>query len=175
MMTDKFNDNKFSPETEAVVDLHSDYKESFELPHSKVKDMSPATPEKWKENFSTMMIQMKRCIAKWECSGQGEGGNIEPGDDEEQEEGSAPLVVDEFGSLTKQSKVALDSRESFFFGHQPYLLYFWHMLNKHNLLGSSLNRLDNSVTATNGGMGALLYGAVCTRPGDVHLYILPQH
>jgi hypothetical protein len=102
--------------------------------------------------FSTMMIQMKRCISKWERSGQGKGGIIEPDGnegEEEKEDGTAPVV--EFGSFANQSKVALDSQHSFFPFYQLYLLYLWHMLEKHNLLGSSLSRLNISVAATNGG------------------------
>jgi hypothetical protein len=46
MMSDKFNDQTFSPQTESVINLHSDYKESEAIPHSKVSHMLPATPEK---------------------------------------------------------------------------------------------------------------------------------
>ena len=124
------------------------------LYHSLVKNMAVATPEKCKEKISTALIAMKRCIAKWERSGQGEGGNIEEeeGDDEEQDSSSSNSQA-KFGSLNNRSKIALDSRESFFNSHQSYLLYLWYMLDKHNLLSNSLNRLETTVSATNGGVG----------------------
>jgi hypothetical protein len=138
-MSNLFNDPTFAPETEAVVDLHTDYVESEILLHLYVKEMSPATPEKCKDKFSTMMIQMKRCISKWERSGQDKRGIIEPDGnegEEEKEDGAAPVV--KFGSFANRSKVALDSQHSFFPFYQLYLLYLWHMLERHNLLGSSL-------------------------------------
>jgi hypothetical protein len=154
MLSEKFNDDTFTPESEAVTDLHSDYKDSIVLYHSLVKNMAVATPEKCKEKISSALIAMKRCIAKWERSGQGEGGNIEEeeGDDEEQDSSSLNSQA-KFGSLNNRSKIALDSRESFFNSHQSYLLYLWHMLDKHNLLSTSLNRLEATVSATNGGVG----------------------
>jgi ElaB/YqjD/DUF883 family membrane-anchored ribosome-binding protein len=160
MLSEKFNDDTFTPESEAVQDLHSDYKDSIVLYHSLVKNMTVATPEKCKEKISSAMIAMKRCIAKWERSGQGEGGNIEEeeeeeeeGDDEEQDSPSSKNSPAKFGSLNRRSKIALDSRESFFNSHQSYLLYLWHMLDKHNLLSTSLNRLETTVSATDGGVG----------------------
>jgi hypothetical protein len=51
-MSDTFNNPTFAPETEAVVDLHTDYVESEILLHSYVKEMSAATPEKCKANLA---------------------------------------------------------------------------------------------------------------------------
>jgi hypothetical protein len=97
-MSGTFNDPTFAPETEAVVDLHTDYVESEILLDSYVKEMPAATPEKCKDKFSTMMIQMKRYISKWERSGQGKGGIIEPDGNEGEEElhrlsNSVPLPI----------------------------------------------------------------------------------
>jgi hypothetical protein len=151
-VSDTFNDPTFAPETEAVANFHTDYVKSEILLRLYMKEMSAATPEKYGDKFSTMMIQMKRCISKWERSGQGKGGIIEPdGNEGEEEKEDETATVVEFGSFANWSKVALDSPHSFLPFYQPYLLYCWHMLEKHNLLGSSLNQLNISFAATNEG------------------------
>jgi hypothetical protein len=45
----------------------------------------------------------------------------------------------------------LDQRHAFFEYEQQYLLYLWYMLEKHDLLGCSLQRLDDGVSAGDGG------------------------
>jgi hypothetical protein len=98
-----------------------------------------------------MINQMKRCIAKWERSGQGKGGNIEPEDIDEEQDGAAPVAEPQFRLLSNRSETALDSRHSFFHFQQTYLMYFWHMLDKHTLFGTSLLQLDKSGASSNGG------------------------
>jgi hypothetical protein len=54
-----------------------------------------------------MMIQMKRCISKWEPSGQGEGSIIEQdGNEGEEEKEDGTTLVFEFCSFANRSKVA---------------------------------------------------------------------
>jgi hypothetical protein len=36
--------------------------------------MTPATAEKVEDKWSSMVLEMNRCIANWQKSGQGEGG-----------------------------------------------------------------------------------------------------
>jgi hypothetical protein len=150
LMSELYNDPNFSPHTECIRNLHTDFLQTETLSYSLVKRMLPATPEKCKHKFCSMMVQMKQCIAKWErhCEPGKEGGNtsIEPqeesdddADDDEQDGAAAPstTVVGLFGSLTNRSKVAMDSRQSFFPRNRSYLLYLWHMLDKHHLLTST--------------------------------------
>ncbi len=59
----------------------------------------------------------------------------------------------EFGSLENHSQTALANRQNFFRDCQLYLLYLWEMLNKHDLLGSALQKLNNTVSAVNGTSG----------------------
>jgi hypothetical protein len=106
--------------------------------------MSQASPEKCENKFSSMMVDLKRVIANWEKSGQGDGGV----DDDEEDIGDG-----RFGSLQNRDRGALDCRCNFVKYHQSYLLYLWHMLDKHNLLVSSLQRLDTKVAASNGATG----------------------
>jgi hypothetical protein len=111
--------------------------------HVEVANLTPATAEKVEDKWSSMILEMNRCIANWQKSGQGEGG-IDDADN----------VSDrEFGSLSNRSQHALATRETFFKDRQLYLLYLWCMLDKHALLGSALQKLNNSVSATNGAGG----------------------
>ena len=90
-----------------------------------------------------MVLEMNRCSANWQKSGQGEGG-INDADNE---------VDQEFGSLENRSQTALANRQNFFCDRQLYLLYLWEMLNKHDLLSSALQKLNNTVSAVNGTSG----------------------
>jgi hypothetical protein len=147
MISNKWNDPSFAPEKEEIPDLHSEFDLSEEIPHQLVAEMAPATPEKCQSKFSRLMVSLIRVIQNWGKSGQGDGGK-----DSEDEESDDEIV---FGSLQNRSSGALDQRYSFVEYSQMYLLYWWHMLDKHDLLGSSLQRLDDSVAASNGGEGVL--------------------
>ena len=59
----------------------------------------------------------------------------------------------EFGSLTRCSQGALNSRANFLGTSQPYILYLLEYLNAHDLLKMSFQRLDPKVAAKNGGKG----------------------
>jgi hypothetical protein len=61
-----------------------------------------------------------------------------------------------FGSLKNRSQRALDSRSSFFVNKQPYLLYLWEVLENHDLLVSSMQRLNSIAIAANGADGITL-------------------
>ena len=50
---------------------------------------------------------------------------------------------------------SLNSREKFFDENQLYLLYLWHMMNKHGLVGLLMNLLHESIAAMNGAEGVL--------------------
>ncbi len=93
-----------------------------------------------------MVLEMNRCSANWQKSGQGEGG-INDADNE---------VDQEFGSLENRSQTALANRQNFFCDRQLYLLYLWEMLNKHDLLSSALQKLNNTMSLANGASGVPL-------------------
>ena len=170
LISDKFNDPTFTPVTEALPTLHSDFTCSEEIGHDLVKHFSRATPEKCQSKFASMILQMNRGIARWERSGQGEGGIITfdnevdqeetPGEEEEHdsfftgiEESGDAATAPQYGILTNRSQIALDSRHCFFAYHQSYLLYMWEMLSRHDLLRSSFQKLDEAVASSNGARG----------------------
>lgn len=175
LMADKFNDPSFNPVSEQLPHLHSDFICSEDIGHDSVKEISRATPEKCQSKLAAMILQMNRCIAKWERSGQGEGGHVDStststessgdevmADEQDQdsfftgvddETGAETKVTHYYGTLNDRSKVALDSRHCFFPYHQSYLLYLWEMLSKHDLLRSSLQKLDDIVASSDGAKG----------------------
>ena len=168
MMSDKWNDPHFSPCTIIMGELHSDFAFPIVIDHDIVSDMAPATPEKVKDRWSSLVHALKRNIENWEMSGQGDGGCLTYDIDDEDslgcaEEYSMEKLSDElsadprpkpaFGKLNNRPRAALDSRASFFRDKESYLLYLWEVLDNNNLIVSSMQRLDNSVAAMNGADG----------------------
>ena len=47
----------------------------------------------------------------------------------------------------------MDKRVNFVTYHQSYLLYLWHVLEKYDLMSSSMQRLDKSIASSNGADG----------------------
>jgi hypothetical protein len=90
-----------------------------------------------------MILEMNRCIANWQKSGQGDGGISD-----------LDNVSDrEFGSLSNHLQHALATSHTYFKDRQLYLLYLWCMLDKHALLGSAMQKLNAAVSSTNGARG----------------------
>ena len=146
LVADKWNDIKFEPETEVFEELHSEYSRPIKIPHHKVALLSLATPDKVQEKISTMNVLLQRLIRNWECSGQGDGGIDVINDCDK-------LVDHEFGQITNRSRGALHTRAAFLGTNQPYLLYFWEMLNKYQLLSTSFSELSSKISSKNGGKG----------------------
>ena len=59
----------------------------------------------------------------------------------------------QFGQLKDCSRGALNTRAAFLGTNQPYLLYFWQMLDKYQLLTTSFNELSSKISSKNGGEG----------------------
>lgn len=153
MLADKWNDPLFMPETEELDDLHSDFVLSQLLSFTQVENMAAATAEKCQGKLSSMIVELTRIIGNWEKSGQGDGGTLHDDTDSEQEDGDHEQTTFEFGALSGRRQGALDQRRMFFKQGQSYLLYLWHMLDKHGLRGPSFQKLDESISAGNGGKG----------------------
>jgi len=132
MMSRKWNDPQFSPSS-MIIDLHSDFYDPIAIDHDVVSDMIPATPEKVKEKWDCLMHELKRGIANWERSGQGDGGYLEEEDEEEDAEG-VEKNIPVFGTLANHTQRALGSRGAFFTRKESYLLYLWEVLENHGLL-----------------------------------------
>ena len=82
-----------------------------------------------------------------ERSGQGEGATDETASDAESAGGS--VVGDTvLGGLQGRRARALENRAAFLYGRPSYLLYFWEIADRHQLLQSTLQRLRDSVGAS---------------------------
>ncbi len=148
LVSEKWNDPLFAPETEELPNTHHDFFDSEIIDHSLVSEMVAATPEKCSGKFNSMMVELSRVINNWEASGQGEGGvaRVDGSVDEDE-------PIQQKGSLKDRPRAALDRRASFVDDSQTYILYLWSVLDKYDLLGTSLQQLDNDVAAGNGGRG----------------------
>jgi hypothetical protein len=133
MLADKWNDPLFMPETEELDDLHSDFVLSQLLSFTQAENMAAATAEKCQGKLSSMIVELTRIIGNWEKSGQGDGGTLQDDTESEQEDGDHEQTTFEFGALSGRRQGALDQRRMFFKQGQSYLLYLWHMLDKHGL------------------------------------------
>ena len=54
----------------------------------------------------------------------------------------------EFGSLANRSHPALSRHRNFLRGKPSYLLYFWELMDRHQLLQTTMQRLDQWVMPT---------------------------
>ena len=143
-----WNNPDFNPVTETHDDLHSNFYNEIELAYVNVEHLHPATPEYVEKRVQGIIIDIKRGIAKWEKSGSGDGAPV--GDDEGYEvEMGNPM----FGRITNRPLTALSNRGSFFDSTKAYILYAWEMFDKHGLLQSSFQVLNEEQSSGDGAHG----------------------
>jgi hypothetical protein len=157
LIANKWNDKDYNPVT-AVSDCHEDFAAPIDCAHNRVAMLVPAVPQKVEDSLASIRSNLLRIIADWERSGQGEGGrhagSDDEGDGEESHDDPTNRVIFDttsvrFGSLsrTSRSECALQSRAAFLRGKPSYLLYFWELADRHQLLQSALQRLNDDVGA----------------------------
>lgn len=122
-ISDLWNNPEFLPCTEGgLKELHHDFIDTIEVPHSKVAAMIPATPRTVQDKVTGMVTKLTRVIQNWEKSGQGDGGFHDNG------------VLDQddvlFGTFDGREPCALNLRSQFVQDANSYLLYFWHVLEQ---------------------------------------------
>ena len=158
IIADSWNDPGFNPTTEIITDLHSDFMEEIDLSHSCVAAYHEATPEYVEKRFQGMIVDLKRGIANWEKSGAGDGGHDEGdgfnSDAEENDGGGVSRGYEEghelFGSIRGRNRDSLCNRHAYFQYSKSYVLYAWHMLEKHGLLRNSFQMLNASKSSGDG-------------------------
>ncbi len=149
LLTKFWNDPSFEPVTEEVGSLHSDFSNAEVLSYDKISELVCASPEKCEEKINLMLLQLNRVIMNWEHSGQRDGGvDTSETNNDDWINAKTKIVI---GSFTNWIDLALNLRKSFVSYNQTYLLYFWHMLEKHDLMKMSMQQLDYSVLVPNGG------------------------
>ena len=132
---------------------------AIDCSYEHVAGLAPATPQRIEDLMVSMRSDLLRIITRWEQSGQGEGGRDAQGEDGEEPRhyGGSSLTpsqqTDEddtrenIGGLNGRPPRALQSRASFLNGRPSYLLYFWEVADAHQILNSSLQRLNSKAGA----------------------------
>ncbi len=150
LISDSWNDEDFSP-VAPTSECHEDFWIPINCAHSEVAALMRATPQKVEDVLASIWSNLLRIIQNWERSGQGEGGR-HAGNDEEHEDTEDYIIFDtssvRFGSLSTRSECALQNQAAFLNGKPSYLLYFWELADRHQLLQSSLQRLDDASDAS---------------------------
>ena len=85
------------------------------------------------QRLAKLRVEMTTIITAWEASGQGDGGVERSGDSVG------------FGDITGRPTGAYDSRSSFLGKSPPYIPYFGEILDRRDLLNTTVNRLNDGV------------------------------
>ena len=159
-----WNSNDFNPITPAS-ECHVDFSSAIDCSYAQVAGLLPATPQRIEDLMVSMRSDLLRIITRWEQSGQGEGGmnaeeEVEEANNDEDASSSSltpshqaddddgdTIRANFGGCLSRRSPRALQSRASFLNGRPSYLLYFWEDADVHQILQSSLQRLNNKAGA----------------------------
>ena len=168
-MSHLWNSPQYNPVAPAS-NCHSDFQSAISCTHQDVAGLTPATPQKIQDLLTSMRSDLVRIIRRWERSGQVEGG----ADSEQEEEANNNDDVESvssmgatsihtgrsgspahMGALAGRRARALETRAAFLNGRPSYLLYYWEVADRHQLLQSSLQQLSDSVGATDGGLTSL--------------------
>jgi hypothetical protein len=144
-MANMWNNENFAPTTMRLSPkLTTQFVDSWVIKFDSCSDLSTATPDKFANQFSMMIVELQRLFGWWSLSNKG---------DEDLDGYDADEEKDNFGNLSHCSQGALDSWANFLGTCQPYILYLQEYLNVHDLLKTSFENLDPKVTAKNGGKG----------------------
>jgi hypothetical protein len=168
-VADKWNDVSFAPVTESVPDLfHDSFAVSEMIPHDMVMSFLPPNADKAKERFESMIRVLKLIIPKWEKSGQGDGGghrqddddnpfvdndDVVDDDDDDDSEGGVAKEKPKWGETKGRGRYSLSKRQDFFQNTNSYVLYMWHIIDKHDLIGTSMSMLSDAVGSLDGARG----------------------
>jgi hypothetical protein len=143
----RWNSDTFDPVVPAS-DVHEDFLDATDCRHALVAHMTPATATKIKDLIAQMRSDLTRMIQHWEQGGQGDGGSLDEGTTNDDFDDDV-AINPEFGALAGRTALALENRAAFLKHLPPYLLIFWEMADRHQILYSALDRLDSAVGAAN--------------------------
>jgi hypothetical protein len=157
LIVDKCNDSAFNP-VAAVPDCHEDFSSPTNCAHSKVASLMRATPQKVEDALASTRSNLICIIQNWERSGQGEGGRHAGGEEDSDDADDFVVLTRLLSDLDRcQQRVVLNvhcrAKQPFFVEKLSYLLYFWEVADRHQLLQSVLQQRDDDV-GTSGGLSA---------------------
>ena len=167
-ISNRWNSNSFNPTTK-ISNCHYDYSEEIDIGFEATADFARASPTKVKDKIAKMRSDLSHIINKWERSGQGESGHLdeEDDDDDDDDDDDNGNIEDPDGDIEDTGENAppkeqfqwgrsegrlgaFDCRESFLGANPSYLLYFWDVLDEHNLFHTTMSRLSNEAGASSG-------------------------
>ena len=131
-VVETFNDPSFNPKSNIFTYLHPNYEQSIDISYKAIEHVMKLTPDKAKVRFQKAAAQLNIVKTNWEASGNGDGGRIDPGNDEE---GADGLDI----GCTNDKKNYVDRK-----GFKPYLLYLWEYAEKNGILHCVLQRIDKN-------------------------------
>jgi hypothetical protein len=150
LIVEKFNDDTWIPQTTINSELHSDFGESIECPK---REFYTLTKEKSKTLLLEYKHKLNEICKRYEMSGNGCG---QLDDDENEIDGQ------QFGRVNIElcRMKGGDDRHNFLL-HEPVdLLYFWDIMDRHDLIHFTTAQLRGANVATSDGTAALTaYGA----------------
>ena len=175
IIANKWNDDSFNPSS-SILEVHPDFAHPIDITHAAVANLADATASKVEDLLTQIRTSLIRVVSDWEKSGQGEGGVQDLDqlvDDVEAGQHHVPAALYdvndvEFGSLQNRSRPALSRRHNFLRGKPSYLLYFWELMDRHQLLQTTMQRLDttNSAGDANSVRSLRTSGSKRTRQSD---------
>ena len=149
LMKDLWTDESWEPTTKEFGEVHSDFKEGRVLRYELVADLRSPTPEFIKTKYGEMNAALNKVIGNWGRSGQGKFGTYQ-GDVDDGDNDPIRTAYGVLGADGDSCRIdgALDNISNF--TNLPYLLYMWLMLDKYNLVQSSMAQMDSTIACANG-------------------------
>lgn len=142
MVALEFNNSNFSPFSEALPHLHEDFSAPRDL--SLAQCPSTVSPEQVKNWVADRKAKLVLFINRWERSGNGDGQPLEStssgGDG-----AAADDVLVEGGGEDAEMAFQASNRAQFLLNDRPTLLYFWSMLERHDMLNNTVTVLAGDV------------------------------
>ncbi len=74
-------------------------------------------------------------------------------------EGVGETILPVAGLFRERNHGGLSCRSSFVPNNQSYMLYYWELMDKHDLLRSSFQKLNDDTASTDGGLSVLSTGS----------------
>jgi hypothetical protein len=108
VIANMWNSSAFNPVVPAS-ECHYDFQEATNCSYDLVAGLTPATPQRIEDIFTSMRSDLLRIISRWEQSGQGKGERDQESDAEEDQEGK----TDEEEEAIVAEQQLLDDNVSF--------------------------------------------------------------
>jgi hypothetical protein len=158
MICELFNDETVEVQTVPLPDLHDNFREPIACP----KGEYTLTPDKAKDLMSDTKGKLRTIISKYNMSGNGSDMAHFEDDSGDEDEGlpESDATYGRFNSARALRRAGRrkgmdhlkvtngDDRRDFLAYHPPDILYWWHLLDVHNLLYFFMGKLGDNNSAS---------------------------